>query len=128
MPHRFRHTLTCFGRLRDTNLACFYAGLFALLGGFALAVVRVERAGMYLAIFGGVSLGLLMIETYVVLPFLMCPRCGCPFFLPRGWRGMLCRVDPHRRSCFHCGLQIGGDERKAPDTESRLDIRDRDGG
>jgi hypothetical protein len=103
----WRSKLACFRRLRRFNLLSFYTAMVAMPVGFALVVLTdVEWLGGFFFVLGAALIALLSGEAYLVLPFLACPRCGNPFFIPRGWRGLIYIVNPHTRSCIHCGLDM----------------------
>lgn len=98
--------LARIGRLRLVNLGCFYGAFLAVVSGLTLSLGGFDRPGIFVAILGAVLFMVLLAESYLVLPFLKCPRCGNPFFVPCGWLAILYRINPHWRSCIHCGLSI----------------------
>jgi hypothetical protein len=100
--------MSCIAWFRRVHIASFYGGFLAVVSGVALGIAGVEWAGALLFILGFILSGALLAESYLVLPFVRCPSCGHPFFVPGGWRSVLYRINPHRRTCVHCGSEANG--------------------
>jgi len=99
-------TLRLYGRLQRINVVAFYMIFVAVLGGMAIACLGLDSVGLITIGAGFSLLVALCLEQMVVFPFLRCPSCGDPFFLPRGRFGFLSQVNPHNRTCLNCGLEI----------------------
>lgn len=100
-------TLSRLRWLRRVNLILFYSGLVALLP-VALGSVIVGSEGAFTVALsvGWPCTGIFVFNKYFVLPFLKCPRCGNPFFQPRGCLGFISNYNPHERKCMHCQLDM----------------------
>ena len=101
-------TLSLFRLLRAVNLLSFYSALLAMAIGIALVCAGVEWHGTSLIFLGGILLAILLAEAYLMLPRLECPRCQNPFFVPRGWAGILFRINPPLcllETPYSCGVK-----------------------
>ena len=80
--------------------------MFGVFGGLAVGVAGLREVGA-IATTAGMSLAiLLVVERFLIIPFLKCPSCGDPFFSFKGTVGFLGKLDPHNRKCINCGLSI----------------------
>jgi len=103
-------TLRLYGRLQRVNVVAFYLAFVGVFGGIAVICAGLDWVGLT-AMGTGFSLVVaLCAESMLVFPFLKCPSCGGPFFLPRGWTGWLSKVNPHNRACVNCGIGIDSDD------------------
>ena len=94
-----------FALLHRVNRYAFFLSILFVFGGLTAALASVEWAS-YLVLLGFAAMGILILETYVVYPFLICPRCGKRFFLPNGLLQLLARVDALQKKCLHCDLEL----------------------
>jgi hypothetical protein len=99
-------TLIRYGRLQRFNAIVFYVSFIAVFSGFAIICSGLDTlGGVTLGI--GVGLGSVdLVGSYAILPCLKCPSCHRPFFVLKGWMGLLCKINPHNRRCVNCGLNI----------------------
>lgn len=92
-------------RVYRVNLAAYCIAFAAVLVGVGVGVTGFVEVGVQLAALGAVLIMLLCLESYVILPFVKCPRCGNSFFRRAGL--LANRVPLLNRSCLHCGLSVG---------------------
>ena len=99
-------TLARYSRLRRFNVLAFYIAMIGVFGGFAVGLAGLEVLGSVAVTTGFALAGLLIAESFLIIPFLKCPSCRHPFFTPRGWIALLHRINPHNQRCLNCGLSI----------------------
>jgi hypothetical protein len=100
-------------RINRFNVACYAVASAGILGGLAIGFGGFIGIGVRLVAVGAVVIMSLTLESYLILPFVKCPRCGLPFFRRDGLFAN--RVPLLNRSCLHCHLNIGeelGSERE----------------
>jgi hypothetical protein len=91
--------------LHRGNHVLFWVSLAGIFGGLAVAAFW-QSVGSAFITTGFVLMGLLLLESYVIYPRLMCPRCNHRFFLPDGAWHWLSKINPARERCLHCGLSL----------------------
>jgi hypothetical protein len=120
--HRRRSRRMMLGWIRFLNLVFFYGATSLVLVGLGVGVSGYDRQGEILLLIGFSTLGMLVAHSYFVLPFLRCPHCQEPFFVLRGYVGVISRCNPHRYRCIHCGWSMR--EKKVQQDESRNTLHD----
>lgn len=106
-------TLRKFALIHRINSMMFWVAMPLVFGGAGLGMLVWEPI-VYLAALGFGLIGLVVLQTFLVYPFLRCPRCGRRFFLPDGLLGFVAKISPFRDACMHCGLQLSQEEPVAP--------------
>ncbi len=92
-------------RIQRVNFHLFWVGMVLVFGGVALAILAGDWA-LYVAGGGFLALGIVLLQTYLVYPFLRCPRCRHRFFLPDGPIAMFAKINAAQKECLHCGLSL----------------------
>jgi hypothetical protein len=95
-----------YGRLQRFNVITFYLAFIGVFGGLAIGCSGLETLGGVAMGTGFALIGVLVAESYVIIPSLKCPSCRRPFFVPKGWIGLLNKINPHNRRCVNCGMNI----------------------
>ncbi|MGQ9649794.1 MAG: hypothetical protein ACUVXJ_06775 [Phycisphaerae bacterium] len=90
-------------RIQKCNLIFFWVAILSVFGGFALAMLDFA-VGSYVLEIGWILVAILLLNAWLVLPFVKCPRGGHRFFMPDGILGLLGRIKVSDRKCVHCGL------------------------
>ncbi len=98
-------TLQKFALIHKFNAMLFWLGMPLIFGGAGLGIL-VWGPLFYLAGLGFGLVGLVVLQTFLVYPFLRCPRCGHRFFLPNGLSGFVAKISPFQDACVHCGLEL----------------------
>ena len=96
-------------RIQRITVIGFYVSITGIFGGLAVGCAGLETLGSTGFVVGFLLLAALLGEAYLVFPFLRCPSCINPFFLPKGWVGVIHKVNPHNRTCVNCGLDLDAD-------------------
>lgn len=90
-------------RIQKCNLIVFWVAILSVFGGFALATLDFA-VGLYVLEIGWILVAIVLLNAYLVLPFVKCPRCGHRFFMPDGILGFFVKINASNRKCVHCGL------------------------
>ena len=60
------------------------------------------------------EVGIIFTAVSIVLSFPFgrtpCPRCGKPYYVGSGFRGLFCKVSLSHARCVHCGLPLDADD------------------
>ena len=104
MNSDYRRKMWFFNRINQVNLVGYCIAFAAVLVGLGIGVAGFIDVGVQSAALGAILVVALTLESYLLLPFLKCPRCGKPFFRRAGF--LANRVPLLNRSCLHCGLNI----------------------
>lgn len=98
--------LRYYSLLQRVNAIAFCVAMPALLFGLMISTWW-EDIGLFLFKAGFLTLGVLLFESYFVLPRLKCPRCGLRFFVPNVWYHWFLMINPFNRRCVSCELSLG---------------------
>lgn len=96
--------MLCLHRINRLNRLCYGVTFAAVLAGLAVGLGGFIDVGVGLVAVGAILIFSLTMETYLILPFVKCPRCHRAFFRRDGLSGN--RVPLLNRSCLHCHLNI----------------------
>ncbi len=75
--------------------------MLLVFGGVVLAILAGEWP-ICVAGAGFLVLGIVLLQAYLVYPFLRCPRCRHRFFLPDGPIAMFAKINIAQKECMHC--------------------------
>jgi hypothetical protein len=83
----------------------FVFGFTAVPVGFVLGPLSLIL-GSVLVMAGLAVVAALVVASYVVIPFVRCPACNKPFFVPEGALGLVSRINPFQHRCIHCRKEV----------------------
>ncbi len=99
-------SLRRLGRIRRLNAYLFIAAMVCVPLGIVGLMLN-ARGFEWLVTLGFAFAGLLVLQSFVVYPFLRCPICGHRFFQPDGAWFLVSKIDPFKDTCLHCGTRAG---------------------
>ncbi len=106
-------TLRKLALIHKVNSMMFWLAMPLVICGAGLGILVWEPI-FYLAGLGFGLAGLVVLQTFLVYPFLRCPRCGHRFFLPDRLLGYVAKISPFQDACIHCGLELRQETPAAP--------------
>ena len=99
-----RRTLRRIARIHFANSLLFCFAAICIVGGVVIALIGFEWAAT-IFFFGFAIIAVLMLQRWLVYPFLRCPRCGKRVFMLEGRVGAVApAIRMFQRSCGHCEL------------------------